>query len=128
MLQPSPLGGDVVLKNVIFAYPTRIDEPVMRGLSMSVREGECVALVGTSGCGKSTVAALLQRLYEPTSGTITLGGIKLRRTDVHHLREHVSVVSQQPNLFDGSVRENIMYGAVSISDVDVERAARSQRT
>ena len=125
MLRPSPLGGDLVLKDVIFAYPTRSDEPVLRGLTMSVREGECVALVGASGCGKSTVAALLQRLYEPSSGTVTLGGINLRSTDVHHLREHVAVVSQQPNLFDGSIRENIAYGATSISDVDVERAARA---
>lgn len=125
ILRPSPLGGDLVLKDVLFTYPTGNDESVLRGLSMTVQEGECVALVGASGCGKSTVAALLQRLYEPTSGIVTLGGTELRSTDVHHLREHVAVVSQQPNLFDGSIRENIAYGAASMSDADVERAARA---
>ncbi|KAL4066261.1 P-loop containing nucleoside triphosphate hydrolase protein [Scleroderma yunnanense] len=126
ILRPSPLGGDLVLKDVAFAYPTHNDEAVLRGLSMTVQEGECVALVGASGCGKSTVAALLQRLYEPTSGVIALGGVELRSTDVHHLREHVAVVSQQPNLFDGSIRENIAYGAASeMSDTAVEHAARA---
>ncbi|KAF9237819.1 P-loop containing nucleoside triphosphate hydrolase protein [Melanogaster broomeanus] len=79
-----------------------------------------------SGCGKSTVAALLQRLYEPTSGTISVGLNELRSTDVHHLRDHIAVVSQNPNLFDGSIRENIAYGrSQAMNDDDVVRAARA---
>ncbi|KAI6096138.1 P-loop containing nucleoside triphosphate hydrolase protein [Pisolithus sp. B1] len=126
LLRLRNLGGDLVLKDVEFTYPDRVDEPVLKGLSMSVKQGECVALVGASGCGKSTVAALLQRLYEPTSGSISLGNVQLCNTDVHHLREHVAVVSQQPHLFDASVKENIAYGrTASMVDADVERAARA---
>lgn len=126
ILRLQDLGGDLVLKDVEFTYPDQVDEPVLKGLSMTVRRGECVALVGTSGCGKSTVAALLQRLYEPTSGSISLGNVQLCNTDVHHLREHVAVVSQQPHLFDASVKENIAYGrATSMTDAEVERAARA---
>lgn len=126
LLRPRNLGGDLVLKDVEFTYPDRVDEPVLKGLSMTVKQGDCVALVGTSGCGKSTVAALLQRLYEPTSGSISLSNVQLCNTDVHHLREHVAVVSQQPHLFDASVKENIAYGRMkSMVDADVERAARA---
>ncbi|KIJ64944.1 hypothetical protein HYDPIDRAFT_111629 [Hydnomerulius pinastri MD-312] len=90
--------------------PTIEGDLVLKNLSMKVSEGKCIALVGASGCGKSTVAALLQRLYEPTSGTISVGLNELRATDVHHLCEHIAVVSHSPNLFDGSIRDNIAYG------------------
>ncbi|KIK97394.1 hypothetical protein PAXRUDRAFT_824978 [Paxillus rubicundulus Ve08.2h10] len=121
-----PIEGDLVLKNVCFTYPTNPDTPVLTNLSMRVAQGECVALVGASGCGKSTVAALLQRLYEPTSGKISVGLNDLRSTDVHHLREHVAIVNQTPNLFDGSIRENIAYGRVGVmEEEDVARAARA---
>jgi ATP-binding cassette subfamily B (MDR/TAP) protein 1 len=125
ILRP-PIEGDLVLKNVCFAYPTNPDTPVLTNLSMKVAQGECVALVGASGCGKSTVAALLQRLYEPTSGNISVGLNELQSTDVHHLRDHVAVVSQTPNLFDGSIRENIAYGRDGVmEEEDVARAARA---
>ncbi|KAG8216217.1 P-loop containing nucleoside triphosphate hydrolase protein [Butyriboletus roseoflavus] len=125
ILRPQ-ITGDLVLQNVSFAYPTNPDTAVLKNLSMKVTEGECVALVGASGCGKSTVSALLQRLYEPTSGTITVGAHELRWTDVHHLRNHVAVVNQTPNLFDGTIRENIAYGHIGeLTDDDVMRAARA---
>ncbi|KIJ64942.1 hypothetical protein HYDPIDRAFT_153840 [Hydnomerulius pinastri MD-312] len=125
ILRPA-IEGDLVLKNVCFSYPTNPDVEVLKDLSMKVSEGECIALVGASGCGKSTVAALLQRLYEPTSGTISVGLNELRATDVHHLREHIAVVSQNPNLFDGSIRDNIAYGRMGeMGDEEVVRAARA---
>ena len=121
-----PIAGDLVLENVSFMYSTKTDTPVLNNLSMTVAEGECVALVGASGCGKSTVAALLQRLYEPTSGTIAIGGHDLKWTDVHHLRNHVAIVTQTPNLFDGTIRENIAYGHFGeLTDADVVRAAQA---
>ncbi|KAF9237826.1 P-loop containing nucleoside triphosphate hydrolase protein [Melanogaster broomeanus] len=102
ILRP-PIEGALVLKNVSFAYPTNPDTPVLDNLSMKVAEEQCVALVGASGCGKSTVATLLQRLYEPTSGTIS-----------------------NSNLFDGSIRENIAYGrSQAMNDDDVVRVARA---
>ncbi|KAF8452773.1 P-loop containing nucleoside triphosphate hydrolase protein [Boletus edulis BED1] len=125
ILRP-PIAGDLVLQNVSFAYPTKPDTTVLKNFSMKIAEGECVALVGASGCGKSTVAALLQRLYEPASGTLSVGGHELRLTDVHHLRNHVAVVNQTPNLFDGTIRENIAYGHLGeLTDDDIVRAARA---
>ena len=97
-----------------------------------------MALVGSSGSGKSTIAALLQRLYEPDKGVIKIGGKAVNEVDVGWLREHVGVVSQQPNLFDASIADNIRYGASSssssssstynnnaISDMDIRKAAES---
>ncbi|KAH7926936.1 hypothetical protein BV22DRAFT_1194028 [Leucogyrophana mollusca] len=131
ILRPQ-IEGDLVFSGVSFAYPTNPDVPVLKNLSMRVADGECVAIVGGSGCGKSTVAALLQRLYEPDSGTIAVGLNELRATDVKHLRDHVAVVSQNPNLFDASIRENIAYGRVgdrgrieAMSDEEVVRAAQA---
>lgn len=123
------IEGDLVFNNVSFSYPTNPDVSVLNKMSMRIADGECVAIVGTSGCGKSTIASLLQRLYEPTSGTISVGLSELRATDINYLRDHVAVVSQAPNLFDASIRENIAYGRVGedngMSDADVERAARA---
>lgn len=125
ILRP-PIAGDLVLQNVAFAYPTKPDTSVLNSLSMKIAEGECVALVGASGCGKSTVGALLQRLYEPTSGTISVGAHELQSMDVHHLRNHIAVVNQTPNLFDGTIRENIAYGHLGeLDDDDIIRAARA---
>ncbi|KAG6898287.1 hypothetical protein C0992_000732 [Termitomyces sp. T32_za158] len=115
------------LSNVHFAYPSRPDVPVLRNINLSIAPGESVAIVGSSGSGKSTIAALLQRLYEPASGSITIAGIPLRDIEATHLREHVSVVSQQPHLFDASIAENIRYGSGldKISEVDIRNAAKA---
>ncbi|TFK81610.1 P-loop containing nucleoside triphosphate hydrolase protein [Polyporus arcularius HHB13444] len=119
------LSGPVSFTNVTFSYPERPDVPVLRNLFVEVRENECVAIVGSSGSGKSTMAALLQRLYEPDTGCVAIGPHVLRSTDVHYLRDHVSVVSQQPNLFDASIAENIRYGNKSLSMEDIRRAAKA---
>ena len=124
MLRPL-IAGDVSFHNVTFSYPERPNAPVLKDLSVTIAEGECVAIVGASGSGKSTIASLLQRLYEPSSGTIAIGHVnELRWMDVHHLRDHVAVVSQQPNLFDASIAENIAYGSL-LSNTAIEAAARA---
>ncbi|KAF8331212.1 P-loop containing nucleoside triphosphate hydrolase protein [Amanita rubescens] len=124
VLRPA-VTGPVDFANVGFAYTERAAVPVLKDISLRVMTGECVAIVGPSGSGKSTIAALLQRLYEPQFGVITLGGIPLHTINVEHLREHVSVVSQNPNLFDASIAENIRYGNNLISDADIEKAAKA---
>ncbi|KAG6899416.1 hypothetical protein C0993_010453 [Termitomyces sp. T159_Od127] len=128
-LRPVFSNSNVAIKlsNVHFAYPSRPDVPVLRNINLSITPGESVAIVGASGSGKSTIAALLQRLYEPASGSITLAGVPLRDIDAAHLREHVSVVSQQPHLFDASIAENIRYGSGldKISEVDIRNAAKA---
>lgn len=94
-------------------------------MDLRISQGECVAIVGASGCGKSTIASLLQRLYEPTSGSTTIGGLDTRLISVHHLREHISIVSQHPHLFDASIAENIRYGHPSLSEEDIRCAAQA---
>ena len=120
-----PLRGPICFNEISFAYPSRPEAPVLRNLSLRIEANECVAIVGASGSGKSTVAALLQRLYEPSSGAITVSGHRLRNADVTALREQISLVSQTPQLFDASVEENIGYGGTSMPRHDeIERAAK----
>ncbi|KAJ7125492.1 P-loop containing nucleoside triphosphate hydrolase protein [Mycena crocata] len=120
-----PLDGPVTLQNVEFAYPGRADVPVLKRINLEIGDGECVAIVGASGSGKSTIAALLQRLYEPQGGKIFIGLHELHMTNVTHLRHHVSVVSQNPNLFDATITENISYGNSELTFADVRRAAQA---
>ncbi|KAF2795693.1 P-loop containing nucleoside triphosphate hydrolase protein [Melanomma pulvis-pyrius CBS 109.77] len=111
-------AGDIVLKNVSFAYPTRKDTQVLHDISFTIPRGSCVAIVGTSGSGKSTIAALLLKLYETTSSskitsptpdlTVSKHGIKTLHTAT--LRSRMAVVSQTPVLFPGTIAENIAYG------------------
>lgn len=123
ILKPS-VDGSIVLRNVDFSYPERADVPVLKGLNVDITGGELVAICGTSGSGKSTVAALLQRLYEVDHGLISIAGNELRSADVHHLRRNISVVSQQPHLFDASIAENIAYGDSTISQIGIQEAAK----
>ncbi|KAF7293241.1 p-loop containing nucleoside triphosphate hydrolase protein [Mycena chlorophos] len=123
-LRPS-LDGPITFHDVGFSYPGRAEAPVLRNVRLEIQPGECVAIVGASGSGKSTIAALLQRLYEPTFGAISIGPNRLRSTDVNHLREQISVVSQHPTLFDATIAENIAYGSDDLSLADIQRAAEA---
>ncbi|KAI0795728.1 P-loop containing nucleoside triphosphate hydrolase protein [Abortiporus biennis] len=119
------MAGSVSFNHVSFSYPERPDVPILKDLSMHIANGEFVAIVGASGSGKSTLAALLQRLYEPVSGSVSVDGYNVKTLDVHHLRERVSVVSQQPNLFDATIADNIAYGDKSITLQQVQVAAKA---
>ena len=96
---------------VHFSYPTRPNVSVLKGLNLSVRPGKTLALVGASGCGKTTVTSLLQRFYDPRSGSLTFDGIDIRDLNVPWLRSQIGIVFQEPVLFDGTIVENIQYGA-----------------
>ncbi|KAG6814573.1 hypothetical protein H0H92_000101 [Tricholoma furcatifolium] len=128
-LRPSITSSNaaITLSNVKFSYPSRPDVPVLRNINLSIAPGESVAIVGASGSGKSTIAALLQRLYEPASGSITIAGIPLNSIEATYLRDHVSVVSQHPHLFDASIAENIRYGSGldKVSEVDIRTASKA---
>lgn len=122
----SNLQGHVEFHNVTFAYPSRPDIDVLKKLNLAVPAGSVLAIVGPSGQGKSTLASLLLRLYDPSSGTVMLDGTDIRDLDPHFLRVHVGIVSQEPTLFATSIFENILYGAKSMeksSKDDVIRAA-----
>jgi ABC-type multidrug transport system fused ATPase/permease subunit len=116
--------GEIELDDVSFTYPDTA-EPVLRGVTLSARPGEVVALTGPSGCGKSTVARLLLRFVDPDAGTARLDGIDLRELDLGSLRENVALLLQETMLFDASVRENIALGRPETSRHAIEAAARS---
>jgi ATP-binding cassette subfamily B protein len=116
-----PLGA-LAFEDVTFAYGG--GEPALRDVSLAVRPGEVVALVGASGAGKTTLASLLVRFYDPRTGRVTLDGHDLRGLTLRSLRENIAVVLQDPIVFGASIRENIAYGRPDASAEAVERAAR----
>ena len=109
-VQPSDLSGDVRFDSVEFSYPSREEVKVLDKLCLSVQKGQKVALVGSSGCGKSTVTQLLERFYDPVNGEIKLNNYRLKDINLHWLRSQFGIVSQEPVLFDTSIAENIAYG------------------
>ncbi|KAG8663637.1 hypothetical protein MANES_01G234500v8 [Manihot esculenta] len=102
--------GEIELHHVSFKYPSRPDIQIFRDLSLTIRSGKTVALVGESGSGKSTVIALLQRFYDPNSGHITLDGVEIQKLQLRWLRQQMGLVSQEPVLFNDTIRANIAYG------------------
>ena len=117
----------MTVKDVQFSYPARPDVQVLQGLSLTLSPGKTLALVGPSGCGKSTVVSLIERFYDPSSGSLTLENFDLRDLNLHWLRSQIGIVSQEPVLFDASIAENIRYGALfrEVSDEEVIEAAKS---
>lgn len=118
--------GHLEFRNVVFRYPTRPMVPVLRGLSFRVEPGKHVALVGSSGCGKSTTISLLERFYDPLSGQVLVDGKDVSTMNINDYRSHIALVSQEPTLFQGTIRENVCMGAPEedVSDATIERACR----
>ncbi|XP_030974218.1 ABC transporter B family member 11-like [Quercus lobata] len=102
--------GEIELQHISFRYPTRPDVQIFRDLCLAIHSGKTVALVGESGSGKSTVISLLQRFYNPDAGHITLDGIEIQKLQLMWLRQQMGLVSQEPVLFNDTIRTNIAYG------------------
>ncbi|POR34332.1 Leptomycin B resistance protein pmd1 [Tolypocladium paradoxum] len=120
-------GTEVVCEAVEFAYPLRPKQKVLRGIDASIRSGKMVALVGASGCGKSTMIALLQRFYDPVAGTLRADGQDIAGLDRCRYRRDMALVQQEPVLYQGSIRDNIALGveAGDASEADVVAACKS---
>lgn len=118
------MKGQVTFENVSFHYPERSDVEVLKNMSFEVASGGKIALVGASGAGKSTIASLLLRFYEPNSGNYTVDGINVKDIDIEHLRGHMAFVPQEVILFSGSIRDNIAFGNPNATDEEVEAAAK----
>ncbi len=118
------LSGAIKFSMVDFSYPTRPDVSVFQDMSFEIAAGEIVALVGSSGSGKSTIAALVQRFYDPTSGMVTLDGIDLKELDLLWLHQQIGTVSQDPVLMSTSIWNNIAYSRPEASFEEITSAAR----
>ncbi len=123
--RPDTFRGEMALEDVVFHYPTRPDAPVLECVSLALAPGKVVALVGASGSGKSTVAQLLARFYDPVGGRVVADGVDVRELDTRWLREHVGAVSQEPVLFAASIEENLRYGRPDATRAEIEAAARA---
>ncbi|XP_010634777.1 phosphatidylcholine translocator ABCB4 isoform X2 [Fukomys damarensis] len=118
------IKGNLEFSNVHFSYPSRANVKILKGLSLRVQSGQTLALVGRSGCGKSTAVQLVQRFYDPTQGTISIDGQDIRSLNVSYLREIIGVVSQEPVLFSTTIAENIRYGHGNVTMDEIERAVK----
>jgi ABC-type multidrug transport system fused ATPase/permease subunit len=116
------VAGDIRFEHVSFAYDDRV---ILEDISFEARPGELVALVGLTGAGKTTLANLLPRFYDPTAGRVVIDGVDVRDYDLRSLRSRIALVPQEPVLFAGSIADNIRYGRLDASRDDVEAAARA---
>ena len=116
--------GPIRFSNMTFAYPTRPAVTIFNGLDFEIPSGSNVCIVGPSGGGKSTVASLLLRFYNPSEGSITINGVDIAHMNVKSLRRRIGMVAQEPVLFSGTIAENISYGRPKASRADIIAAAR----
>ncbi|XP_068091617.1 ATP-dependent translocase ABCB1 isoform X2 [Hyperolius riggenbachi] len=123
-LRPGNIRGDIEFRDVKFRYPSRPEVQVLKGLTLTVPNGKTVALVGSSGCGKSTTVQLIQRFYDPEEGVITIDGQDIRNFNLRFLREIIGVVSQEPVLFDTTIAENIRYGRENVTMEEIIQSTK----
>lgn len=122
-LDPKTVKGKIEFKDVWFRYPTRKDDFVLKGLTLTINPNESVALVGESGCGKSTFVNLMMRFYDPDFGTVYLDGVDIKQYNLHDLRKAMSLVMQEPNIFNYSIKENILYGKIDAKNSEILHAS-----
>lgn len=122
-LELGEVKGDIAFKNVSFQYPDG-DKNVLKNLNFEVKKGENVAIVGSSGVGKTTISNLIPRFYDVSCGEITLDGVNIKDIKQKSLRNKIGIVQQDVYLFSGSVRENISYGKIGATDEEIETAAK----
>lgn len=123
---PESIKGEVEFRDVYFEYPVR-SQLALRGLDIHIKPGQYAALVGASGSGKSTAISLLERFYDPTSGAIYLDGIDISTLNVAAYRQHFALVAQEPTLYQGTIRENIMMGTKdeeAVSDENIVQVCK----
>lgn len=125
--KPDKISGSVELCDVHFAYPARPNMMIFRNFSINIEAGKSTALVGQSGSGKSTIIGLIQRFYDPLQGVVKIDGKDIKSYHLRSVRQHIALVSQEPTLFAGTIRENIMYGTPDqkIDETEIIEAAKA---
>ncbi|CAN6243375.1 unnamed protein product [Urochloa humidicola] len=122
--KPEKVKGEVDIREIDFAYPSRPDVIIFKGFSLSIQPGKSTALVGQSGSGKSTIIGLIERFYDPLVGSVEIDGRDIKTYNLRALRKHIGLVSQEPILFSGTIKENIVYGTETASEEEIDSAAR----
>ncbi|KAF8693401.1 hypothetical protein HU200_038794 [Digitaria exilis] len=122
---PVKLKGEVEILDVDFAYPSRPDVIIFKGFSLDIRPSKSIALVGKNGSGKSTIIGLIERFYDPIVGAVKIDNRDTRSYSLRALRQYIGLVSQEPTLFAGTIKENIIYGTKTASEAEIESAAKS---
>ena len=115
--------GAVSFKNVSFSYPGTIGRPVIENLSLDIKPGESIAILGATGSGKSSLVNLIPRFYDPTEGSVSVDGTDVKEFSLDELRRKVGIVLQKSELFSGSVKDNLIWGDKNASDEDIQNAA-----
>ncbi|KAL2250660.1 ABC transporter B family member 1 [Sesamum indicum] len=123
-LELESITGQLELKNVDFSYPSRPETQILNNFSLTVPAGKTIALVGSSGSGKSTIVSLIERFYDPTSGQVLLDGHDIKILKLRWLRQQIGLVSQEPALFATTIKENILLGRPDATLIEIEEAAR----
>lgn len=125
--KPERLTGLIELSDIHFAYPARPNVMIFQGFSIKIDAGKSTALVGQSGSGKSTIIGLIERFYDPLKGTVSIDGKDIKSYHLRTVRKHIALVSQEPTLFGGTIRENIGYGASDnkTDEAEIIEAARA---
>ena len=119
-LRPESFAGELAFEEVSFHYDP--DQPILNNVSFELKPGSSVAIVGPSGAGKSTIINLIPRLYDVTGGRIRLDGVDIRKLDLAYLRQHIGVVTQDTYLFNGTIRENLLYAKPDATQAEIEKA------
>lgn len=119
------MNGLITFSNCFFTYPTRPEIPILQNFALTARLGQFVALVGASGSGKSTVILLLQRFYDPESGAIAVDGQDIKSLNLQRYRSLLALVSQEPTLYQGSIKDNILFGTTrDVTDEEIVTACK----
>jgi len=124
MVDQKSMKGNIEFKNVEFTYPTRQDLKVLKNFSCTFESGKTTALVGPSGSGKSTIIQLIERFYDPCQGSVLIDGTDIKMLDLRSMRHTIGYVSQEPVLFNTTIKENLLFAKEDATDAEIEQALK----